>query len=507
MDTEHAQDLANYGIQQFRIERGAQVLGPDGALGAVEQIVVDRDTGTVQSLVVRNEAGKIFELPADRIERASGDEVHLSIGRADLASQPELARPYTPEQYVPVDQGAIVPPSQVAWMEPDAPVLTDMEPDAVEIAAPTSPHAQIEAIEALAAEMGVLDDAGDREIEEQDTISLRSSPATPERPLAPHGEMAKSGSRGVLGLAMTGALVGAAVGGLAYLMLRRQQAAPMGLTAARTRLDDLRTAAASTWDAARANAGDRLPAIGAQARKAGSRAQDWLPLAGLALGAWWERGRGRLSTSGIRWRAQASRAADAAAGVVPSRGAVREVVAASTAGLSERSRRLAQQLADAGGSVQEQLQRRVPRRRALDATKEAGAIPAVNTRAAQTRRAAALRARRLRRRMRWFRRGILAGAVWGLLYAPAPGRESRAWIAGTLRRIPGLGDLMGQGAAPSSPVGGTGPHPRSPDLMESATRGATGMRTAPPELTSEEPPLPPPMPEALLDDAPGAASL
>jgi hypothetical protein len=160
----------------------------------------------------------------------------------------------------------------------------------------------------------------------------------------------------------------------------------------------------------------------------------------------------------------------------------------------------------AGGGIQDEIQRRVPRR-GRNAAKATVAIPAVDTRAAQTHRAAALRALRLRRRMRWFRRGILAGAVWGLLYAPAPGRESRAWVASALRRIPGLSDLIRQRATPSSLVGGTGPHPRSPDLPESATRGASGIRTAPPELTSEEPPLPPPMPEGLLDDVPGATSL
>jgi hypothetical protein len=573
MDTQGTQDLANYGIQQFRIERGAQVLGPDGTLGTVEQIVVDRDSGTLQSLVVRGEAGENFELPADRIERASGQEVHLSIGRADLASQPELVRPYTPEQYVPVDEGAVVPPSRVAKMEPDAPVLTEMESDAVEIATPTGPHD-------LATPPPVGSDAqpeaGDLDIEEQDTITLGAPvsrapaddvpeveesglhkpgdgltpetpiegiasneavsdevefemaelllepsplsamaqdemaaiPTTPEQPLDPLDDMGLSDRVSILALAATGVAVGVAAGGLAYLALRRRRATPSGLAATRARLDDLRGTASAAWEATRAGAASRLPGFGTPTRRAGAPVQAWLPLVGLTLVAWRERGRDRLATSGSQWRRRAGQAAEAATAALSSGGAAREALVASTSQLSQRGRQLTQQVADTASRVQQQIQSQVPRRRARATTKATAAASLAGARAEKARRAAVQRTRRVGRRVVWFRRGMLAGAAWGLLYAPASGRESRDKIAGALRQVPGLSDLMQQGAMSSSTAsGGTGPRPRTPDLTESATYSATGKRTPPPGLTSEEPLVPPPMPEALREDMPGATGL
>ena len=123
-------------VVQSRIERGAAAMGTDGRIGSVEQIVVERESGQLLSLVIREDASDIeFELPASHVRRATGDHVYLDISRADLASHPEMTTPYHPEQYVPVYHGDIVPPgvaSRVASGR-ERPVIMDVEENAAAI--------------------------------------------------------------------------------------------------------------------------------------------------------------------------------------------------------------------------------------------------------------------------------------------------------------------------------------------------------------------------------------
>jgi hypothetical protein len=100
--------------------------------------------------------------------------------------------------------------------------------------------------------------------------------------------------------------------------------------------------------------------------------------------------------------------------------------------------------------------------------------------------------RRAGRQARWFRNGAIAGAVWGILYAPVGGREARAVAARYLKRVPYLGEYVGTGGELAGAVGGTGPHPRS-DLASShapypGTPGGSPLL----EPASEEPMLPRP---------------
>lgn len=99
MDLPPAQDQTSYSAQPLHIERGARVLGPDGELGTLRQMIVAQDTGDLRRLVVRSEAGLDIELPADRIVSASSQGIFLSIGLRDLADHPELAQPYSAERY------------------------------------------------------------------------------------------------------------------------------------------------------------------------------------------------------------------------------------------------------------------------------------------------------------------------------------------------------------------------------------------------------------------------
>ena len=126
-------------VVQYRIERGAAAQGTDGLLGTVEQIVVDRDTGELRALIVRSaDGGSEFELPAEHVQRATGDQVFLDIGRADMARRPELATPYDPAQYVPVYHGETAAPDEATKtaIDTERPVVTEVEENAAEVVAP-----------------------------------------------------------------------------------------------------------------------------------------------------------------------------------------------------------------------------------------------------------------------------------------------------------------------------------------------------------------------------------
>jgi hypothetical protein len=89
------------------------------------------------------------------------------------------------------------------------------------------------------------------------------------------------------------------------------------------------------------------------------------------------------------------------------------------------------------------------------------ATRATTHKAKEVRQATRRGMRRIGRRVRWFRRGMIAGAVWGVLYAPVPGREARTATARYLNRVPYLRDYIGASAQVSGSIGSTGPHPRS----------------------------------------------
>lgn len=123
------------------LRRGMAAVGPDGPFGTIEQIVVERGTGALRSLIVRGaDSGAEFELPAQHVDKARTTEqqVFFDVGRADLAKQPGLATSYDPDQYVPVYQGEIAPHEQAARvaMEQAQPVVTGVEQNAAEVILP-----------------------------------------------------------------------------------------------------------------------------------------------------------------------------------------------------------------------------------------------------------------------------------------------------------------------------------------------------------------------------------
>lgn len=152
MALENTANADSMNLVQFRFERGDSVVGTDGPLGRVEQIVVAPDSGELRSLIVReNDSVREVELPANLIVRTLDHEVEVSIGRDDLTAHPELATPYDPSHYIPVFEGTRMPDSQagIVSAQTDHPVVTEVEPEAAELVsarAELAPEGEIEAI-------------------------------------------------------------------------------------------------------------------------------------------------------------------------------------------------------------------------------------------------------------------------------------------------------------------------------------------------------------------------
>lgn len=123
-------------LVQFRIQRGAAVLGTDGTLGTVEQIVVDNETGQLRALVVQgNERAGMFELAASHVRRALENQVEVDIGRADLVLRPHLVQPYDATRYGPHTGGQSLAPSAAgeAAQASEQPIVTGVEANAAEL--------------------------------------------------------------------------------------------------------------------------------------------------------------------------------------------------------------------------------------------------------------------------------------------------------------------------------------------------------------------------------------
>lgn len=124
--------------REIRISRGATVMGTDGPLGNVHQIIMDQHTGELQALVIATGDTRQLELPASHVVRSDGATVYLDIGRADLSAHPELAKIYNPDQYIPVRENPILPPSEAGREAQfkERPVVTNIERDAVGVVVP-----------------------------------------------------------------------------------------------------------------------------------------------------------------------------------------------------------------------------------------------------------------------------------------------------------------------------------------------------------------------------------
>lgn len=611
MDTEHREDLAEEGLQQFRIERGAQVLGTDGLLGTVHQVVMDQMSGRLQSLVVRGEAGMDYELPAAYIETSTGDEVRLNIGRADLINHPNLAHPYEPEMYAPVESGQVMPPSAAADQAQDNPMLTNIEENAVDVVAPASDTMSditpdmtsgISAAAPLGGDLETTAAMGDEldEVDEVDEIEAviipgdqpgetdvfiastsdapatgammpaEAGPWTPTR--GPQGaDYRGPGGRSLVGvLAATGVLLVTGGAITTYLLVRRRQERDSLGARVRQQAGNAATNAAALRDAVRARSQARWSDLNARARDQQRQVRDrmnvWMPAAASSLAALRDQAveRGNALSDSIRQQAQ--QAAKTTNRAVAPSGSARRTASRLGNQLSDRASDLRDQITAMVNQAQKQVRpaatwrrmkwpaqagafaqrlRAMPdqaanmwgrlARRTTQATRTAAttntqavksaqkqaqktvqrATASAGKQAKQARANAQRGVRRMRRRARWFRNGIVAGVIGGVLYAPRAGRDTRTTLISWLSRIPGLDTFF----APATPgarstqstmatgmtAGAAGPHPQS--ALPGARESWRGMDTTPSTLgtTSEQSGGLPLAPDLTPEDMPGPA--
>ena len=114
MMSQDASGSSETNLVQYPYRRGAKLVGADGQMvGTLEQLVVDRDSGVLRSLIVRSADGaREFELPEEHVSQNEGDMVRLSMGADELTANPELARPYNPREFQPVPPGEPADPTR-----------------------------------------------------------------------------------------------------------------------------------------------------------------------------------------------------------------------------------------------------------------------------------------------------------------------------------------------------------------------------------------------------------
>lgn len=141
MATQQGPTPDDTGLEQLQIHRGAQVEATDGVVGTVEQIVMDRNTGELRAFVIRSADGHSeFELPATYMQRSTGEHVYLDLSKEQIANNPGLARPYDPNQYMPVYEGQMEPTPAATEIahETGRPIVTDVETNSAQVVAPVT---------------------------------------------------------------------------------------------------------------------------------------------------------------------------------------------------------------------------------------------------------------------------------------------------------------------------------------------------------------------------------
>jgi|GEM_PF-2291588 ElaB/YqjD/DUF883 family membrane-anchored ribosome-binding protein len=407
--------------RQFRINRGALAIGTDGTLGTIEQIVVDSVSAELQALIIRtSRTGELIELPASHIlhDRVDGESVYLDVGNADLASHPALARPYRRGQYVPVRQEEAAqrfsaePASQVM----EHPIVTSVESDAAQLVLPTKTHIEAPPASETAEttdragenvkDMGNMGDTNeDAEEEQTPTLPMRTIPRPPEELLTTSEPVESAESAEPLEEPVAN---DDTLGATSHDEEEEEQEMR---NEQETRADDANTMPASA----------QLEADQVQATSPIDEVQT---------------AQERLSTYETGERAASS--TDQTTEAVPA--SLIATLAAAGAGIGAL-----------GGAIALVVQRRRARRldvrdmqgiadQARDTLASVGQNAGQLAESArqtltQTRKRARRAARRTTRRVRWFRNGLIAGAILAILFAPMPGEQLRARIKQTSERL------------------------------------------------------------------------
>ncbi len=498
------------------VDEGA-VMPPSEALRAHGDVPV----------LTRMEADAVeFSAPAQTNGGAQLDTIQRNASLPDLADQPTIpistsdltdAPTAGPEPTPPATPASVTDVPRVVPLSATPPAILSAIPEAAPLEdQDTAMWRETPAISTTAAEKPPMTPtdttagSGRADVAAAPTIRVvpvrsPASPPTaeaaaplPRSDLPPLGD--DTGTRVIsqpLGRArgMGGMVVSVAVGGLllgaaattAYIVTRRRQR-PARLV--RQRIDDAR-ATVSDLRAATESAANLL-------RDGSSQARDQLAAASKSARDWRSRGLTRLSyllpAVALLW----NNARDRYSGQMPalkaltaaiSRQQVVDAAIAAVSDVKQRAQGVSDQIAGSAAGARHAV---------------AGVASTTAERAERKRQQARRRMRRTRRRVRWFQRGVLLGAVLGFLYAPEPGRDVRARIAGMIGRVPGLRDIVGLSASPSK-VGATGPRPGT--IADEEVFPRSDDTTASPLLRpmSEEPIEPSSSPD-IADEVPGTTS-
>jgi gas vesicle protein/sporulation protein YlmC with PRC-barrel domain len=478
-------------VVPLRIERGAEVFATDGALGTVEQVVMNQDTRELQAIVVRPQGlAQEMVIGIGHVTRAGENQVHLDFGRAEMDANPTLAQPYHPDQYVPVPPTAAVPPGQAAQiaMHGDQPVVTGLAHDAVEVIAPVdqirpaqTQHAQAtadwhtpggiasvapqqmerpeiaaamqSAIPAMPATPGAPVDRSRTQASRERTAMKNLSDRSPKTPqMSKQKARAGSGTGGatyrdettipmqypgglpgwvppvVLGVGTAALATGVAVGAISW----RRRSQPTGLDWWRAQFRQMARNPQKTSrrmiKSAQKSVLKAAPQLADVGTLAADQADSWRLMLGNQFDAWHDMVGGTAMGNAKQISKITSRNAS-------------KWLAAWAATLATAAALADKQLYGWRGTVNNQLDDwRYAVNRSLKGNSKS-LSRTLSRSAKQVKRAPGHMVTRAKLRMRWMRRGMffgaIGGAILGLLFAPAPGNQLRTQIRAWFQQMGG----------------------------------------------------------------------
>jgi hypothetical protein len=520
MAPQGATPAGNGGVVPLRIERGAEASATDGALGTVEQVVMNPQTRELQAIVVHpldaGESGLELVIGIAHVVCAGENQVHLDFSTAQMAADPALAQPYNPEAYVPVLPEAGMRREEAARIaqRADQPVVAGLEPNAIEVMAPADqirpqPAAPVQSQappERLTADWRVPGNiasvaprpleprmGGETQQETQQRMETRAmrnaskstgktasdrSPETPQQTAYNRDGTAYAGGATTtttpanalpawvtpvaIGAGVAVAVAGTTVGALAW----RRASQPTGLNWWRWQLKQMardpqktsRQLARSLQRSARSTVKQVTPELATVATLAGDQADSWRSMLGGQLDAW------RDSVGGPAMK-NAKQISKRVSKNLPKGAHGWAAALAAMAVLADKQLdgwryMLGHQLDDWRDTVGDALEvnsKSLSRTLSRSAKQISRAPRRVATRAAV--------------RARWFRRGaffgVLGGAVLGLLFAPVPGSRVRQQVWGFLQQLGGQVQTTMANAQANLQQGATG--------TTTTTTGTTGM--------------------------------
>jgi hypothetical protein len=447
MMSQDASGSSETNVVRYPYRRGAKLVGADGQMvGTLEQLVVDRDSGVLRSLIVRSADGaREFELPEEHVSQNEGDTVRLSLGADELAANPELARPYNPWEFQPVPPGKPAGhdrASRVA-LQTGQPVVASVGDNAADVVAPESPDAPPSGNGSVAAQ-----EAGPQPPRRDDSTAQKMASGTPDVTVggpalsdvleaAPAHEGAPPPQTPSATESTSGELIGGkpSTGGMDSASVAPVQSYPQDAspTATASPDDGDRSADRGAVEPLPAR-GDRLefsspgapsahmPADeGLRSNQVASSASQDMPRAAAAA----EQGTPVTSPLAPSPPVQVQVPSWAMSGVLATS---ISIGTGALAGVMMRRRQLRAERAakSARRTLTESLQAAGEQAR--------GTAAQAGTAAAQARQQAARSAKRATKSGRWFRRGVLLGAALGILFAPQPGAQLRERLRESARQ-------------------------------------------------------------------------